>query len=303
MLYVSILIIQLFYNEKREYILTCFDKILLNDWHVVTSLEVLSLKVRIKTILFEHPILISLNTKGKPIVSNAVDGKKMPSKVKYGFVWACCGNPNRDIISISEAQEEDRLIVTGGSFGVNVSGLRVVENFLDMGHFPFVHNGWLGEEPHTEVQPYQVNVTEADEVHATECLFYQPVASPTAEGGIIADYEYKVLRPYTVCLYKSNPTQPKRMDYIALFIQPVSPEKCIAHTYLCYIKDGMTIQTLRWFMQLIFSQDKPILENQLPKRLPLNPRSETPIQADKVAISYRRWLQNHQVTYGAIPAI
>ncbi len=55
-------------------------------------------------------------------------------------------------------------------------------------------------------------------------------------------------------------------------------------------------------MQLIFSQDKPILENQLPKRLPLDPRAETPIRADKVAIAYRRWLQDHQVTYGAIPA-
>jgi phenylpropionate dioxygenase-like ring-hydroxylating dioxygenase large terminal subunit len=64
----------------------------------------------------------------------------------------------------------------------------------------------------------------------------------------------------------------------------------------------MTTETLRWFMQLIFSQDKPILENQLPKRLPLDPRAETPIRADKVAIAYRRWLQDHQVTYGAIPA-
>ena len=32
-------------------------------------------------------------------------------------------------------------------------------------------------------------------------------------------------------------------------------------------------------MQLIFSQDKPILENQLPKRLPLDPRAEIPAAA------------------------
>jgi|TARA_B110000263_G_C15293154_1_gene504309 phenylpropionate dioxygenase-like ring-hydroxylating dioxygenase large terminal subunit len=282
--------------------MACFDKLLLDDWHVVASLEILSQEIPFKTILFEQSILVSLSAYGKPIVNSTLDGREMLSKIQYGFVWTCCGTPKRDIVSISETLEEDRIIVSGGSFGVHVSGLRVVENFLDMGHFPFIHNGWLGEEPHTEVQPYKVHITEADEVYATECVFYQPVASPTAEGGMMADYEYKVLRPYIVCLYKSNPIHPKRMDYIALFIQPVSPERCIAHTYLCYIKDGMTTETLRWFMQLIFSQDKPILENQLPKRLPLDPRAETPIRADKVAIAYRRWLQDHQVTYGAIPA-
>jgi phenylpropionate dioxygenase-like ring-hydroxylating dioxygenase large terminal subunit len=54
-------------------------------------------------------------------------------------------------------------------------------------------------------------------------------------------------------------------------------------------------------MQLIFAQDKPILENQLPKRLPLDPRAETPIRADAVSVVYRRWLRDHSVTYGAIP--
>ena len=52
--------------------------------------------------------------------------------------------------------EDDRYVLTGGSIAVRVSGLRAVENFLDMGHFPFVHTGWLGDEPHTEVPPYKV---------------------------------------------------------------------------------------------------------------------------------------------------
>ncbi|CDX36185.1 hypothetical protein MPLSOD_270005 [Mesorhizobium sp. SOD10] len=53
---------------------------------------------------------------------------------------------------------------------------------------------------------------------------------------------------------------------------------------------------------MIFAQDKPILENQIPKRLPLDPRAETPIRADAVSVSYRRWLRDRAVTYGAIPA-
>ena len=59
---------------------------------------------------------------------------------------------------------------------------------------------------------------------------------------------------------------------------------------------------IRKFQQTIFGQDKPILENQYPKLLPLDPRAETPIRADKVAIAYRRWLSDLGVTYGVIPA-
>ena len=89
-----------------------------------------------------------------------------------------------------------------------------------------------------------------------------------------------MIRPYTVALYKSNPVQKDRLDVITLFVQPVDEENCVAHPFLCYLKDGIDAATVRWFMQLIFAQDKPILENQVPKRLPLDPRAETPIRAD-----------------------
>ena len=56
------------------------------------------------------------------------------------------------------------------------------------------------------------------------------------------------------------------------------------------------------FQQTIFGQDKPILENQVPKRLPLDPRAEMPVRADKSSITYRRWLAAKGVTYGTIPA-
>ena len=34
-----------------------------------------------------------------------------------------------------------------------------MENFLDMAHFPYVHSGYLGIEPHTEVRDYDVDIT------------------------------------------------------------------------------------------------------------------------------------------------
>jgi phenylpropionate dioxygenase-like ring-hydroxylating dioxygenase large terminal subunit len=272
-----------------------------NDWHVVCPMEVLASGQVRETALMGQAIYVRRLSDNQATVTESETGRELPVQIKYNFIWACLGTPERDIVHIPEAFEDDRIIVAGGSFGVKASGLRVVENFLDMGHFPFVHTGWLGEEPHTEVAPYEANVTDDDEILATECYFYQPTASPTAEGGIMVEYVYRVYRPYMVALYKTNPTFDGRKDYIVLFIQPVGPEECVAHTYLCYLDDGMGPDKLRWFMQLIFAQDKPILENQLPHKLPLSPRAETPIRADKVAILYRRWLHDHNISYGAIP--
>jgi phenylpropionate dioxygenase-like ring-hydroxylating dioxygenase large terminal subunit len=58
---------------------------------------------------------------------------------------------------------------------------------------------------------------------------------------------------------------------------------------------------IKAFQQKIFAQDKPILENQIPKRLPLDPRAEMPVRADKASIAYRRWLAERGYTYGTVP--
>ncbi|MBZ9855969.1 aromatic ring-hydroxylating dioxygenase subunit alpha [Mesorhizobium sp. CA13] len=279
----------------------CVDRELLNDWHIVADQESLSQDTPFATCLLGVDLSVH-KCSNKIEVVRSDTGATLKSAQRYGFIWTCLDKPSRDIIYIPEANEADRHLVSGGSIAVKVSGLRAVENFLDMGHFPFIHTGWLGEEPHTEVAPYKVEITAQDEVLATECKFYQPVASPTAKQGFVVDYIYKVIRPYTVALYKSNPIQKDRLDVITLFVQPVDEENCIAHPYLCYLKEGMEAATVRSFMQLIFAQDKPILENQVPKRLPLDPRAETPIRADAVSVSYRRWLRDRAVTYGAIPA-
>lgn len=260
----------------------CCDRVLLNDWHVVTDASVLPANASFPTCLLG--VDISIDTRDGAIQIIRTDtGARVNGTQRYGFVWACLGDPEQDIVDVPEANEADRHLVSGGSIAVKVSGLRAVENFLDMGHFPFIHTGWLGEEPHTELVPYKVEITDEDEILATECKFYQPIASPTAREGMIVDYIYKVIRPYTVALYKSNPLQKDRLDVITLFVQPVDEENCVAHPYLCYLKYGMDAATVRSFMQLIFAQDKPILENQVPKRLPLDPRAETPIRADEVS--------------------
>jgi phenylpropionate dioxygenase-like ring-hydroxylating dioxygenase large terminal subunit len=278
------------------------EPLLWNDWHVVGDAEQVALAGRHATTLLGTRIVIYRDAATDEIRAVTQAGQLVAARLKYGLVWVCLGTPARDIVSFSECDDSDRLIVTGGPVAVAVSGLRAVENFLDMGHFAFVHTGYLGEEPFTEIKSYKVDRLADGGIIATGCKVYQPLASPVATEGFDVDYTYAVLRPFTVLLYKANPVHPLRQDLIVLFVQPVSEESCIAHLLMVYLRDGVDPPGLRQFGQLIFCQDKPILENQVPKRLPLGPGTEFPVRADASSAAYRRWLQESGITYGAIAA-
>lgn len=273
------------------------------DWHPVAALAELPSGVLSRTRLLGRDVQFELTHDGVASASWS-DGevqRPMSAMPKYGALWLSFAEKPLPIFEVPEFAESDRRVVSAGSTRVNVSGLRAIENFLDMAHFPFVHTDILGAEPLTEVEPYNVRLDEAtNEIFATECRFAQPKASATALEPIETQYIYRVTRPYTAILYKTCPPDPKRWDVLCLFVQPVDEEWCIAHTIMCYIDDVNTDEQLRKFQQTIFGQDLMILLNQVPRRLPITASRENPVRADVLATAYRRWLRESDLQFGAI---
>ncbi|MEO1989022.1 MAG: aromatic ring-hydroxylating dioxygenase subunit alpha [Martelella sp.] len=230
----------------------------------------------------------------------AADGRALPVRLRYGHVWTSLGTPDHELFDIPEAADPERRLVEVGIVRVQCSPLRAVENFLDIAHFPFVHTDILGAEPHTEVFNYKVEIREEeDEVWATQVKFYQPQAAKSASGGIDTDYMYRVPAPTCSVLYKSCPPRPGEWDVIALFVQPLTEEVCEVWPWMALFDDTSSMTDLIQFQQMIFLQDRSILENQIPARLPLDPGKEIPTRADMTSIAYRRWLKRHNYTYGA----
>lgn len=227
-------------------------------------------------------------------------GKALPTIERFGHLWTCPGTPPGDLFTIPEADTAGRQLVDVGSVRVKCSPLRAVENFLDIAHFPFVHTDILGAEPHTEVARYDVDIREdANEVWATKVKFFQPQAAKSAEGGITTEYMYRVASPTCAVLYKTCPPRPGEWDVITLFVQPLNEEWCEVWPWMALYDDDSTMAEMVSFQQLIFMQDRSILENQIPTKLPLDPGMEVPTQADLTSIAYRRWLKKIGYTYGA----
>jgi phenylpropionate dioxygenase-like ring-hydroxylating dioxygenase large terminal subunit len=116
------------------------------------------------------------------------------------------------------------------------------------------------------------------------------------------DFNYYVPRPDVIYLRKTNPVHQDKRDVVALFVQMTSEEHCVAHMLCAYLPDGLEVRGMREFGQIIFAQDKTILENEIPKRLPLRETSEISARADAASVAYRRWLSASGIRYGVIPA-
>jgi phenylpropionate dioxygenase-like ring-hydroxylating dioxygenase large terminal subunit len=270
------------------------------DWYAVAIADKLGGDDVVETTLLETKLRISRNGNGEVVVRTD-DNRSCASQVRYGHVWACLDDPAADLFDIPEADQAGRTLVDCGSVRVRCSPLRAVENFLDIAHFPYVHTDILGAEPHTEVERYKVKIREeTDEVWATDVRFYQPQAAKSAAGGITTEYMYRVPAPTTAILYKTCPPKPGEWDVIALFVQPLSEDLCDAFAWMALFDDETPITDLIHFQQMIFLQDRTILENQIPKRLPLDPKMEIPTRADLTSVAYRRWLRQRGHTYGAL---
>ena len=231
----------------------------------------------------------------------------------YGLLWVCL-QPDDNAAAPADAipaipafaaELDGRLRkVNCGPYLVATSAPRIVENFLDMAHFGFVHEHWLGSREHTAIADYTVVATPTG-LLATGCKAWQPRSSVHAEGGADVEYTYEVNAPYTAILTKipdaSSVALQDFRESIALFICPLTPETSQVWFRLAMNDFDSPDAKLQAFQHTIFTQDQPVLESQRPRCLPIGdnaPVRELHSAADRSATAYRRYLRERGITFG-----
>ena len=277
------------------------DPVALDDWYPVADAAPADAYT---TRLLGHPLRVAYGGQRARITALGADGsaqRELPVTERFGLVWTTLGTPAKDVYDFPEAHEPDRRYVRCGWVTLRTSAPRIVENFLDMAHFPYVHPGVLGAEPETEVPGYTAEIRrDVDEVWATGCTFFQPRVAATESGGAYAELTYRVPSPFQVMLYRVCPTAPGRLDAIALAVHPLDEHRCRAQPVEYLVDDHSADNDLLSFEQAIFLQDRFILENQRPLSLPLRPGAEIPVRADAASMAYRRWLSEKDLRFGVI---
>ncbi|MPS94500.1 aromatic ring-hydroxylating dioxygenase subunit alpha [Comamonas sp.] len=218
----------------------------------------------------------------------------------YGLIWVRL-EPSDSQLPVFAADTDPHLRkVNCGPYDVAASAPRIIENFLDMSHFGFVHEGWLGSRDATAIAAYKVEATSTG-VLATGCKAVQPQSNLHSTQSAEVEYTYEVTAAYTAVLTKIPEEGTSRQGWreqIGLFICPVTPETSRVWFRLAVADFESTDEQLRTFQHTIFVQDQPVLESQLPKALPLDPRAEMHSAADRMSSAYRRFLKAQAIGFG-----
>lgn len=213
------------------------------------------------------------------------------SEARYGILFAClAGDPVWPLPDWPGIRDDSltKLFVPPGTWRAAAS--RHVENFNDIAHFPWVHQGTFGAAEPAPVPRYNVHQT----------AYGLAFDMPYLEGGNRfpdnvpgenrqVTYHYEMTFPFSTLII----IRPEGSDYIQYFADTVCPVS--AHeTRIFQVVTDTSGKPDRDFLiaesLLINDQDKPMVEGQHPEDLPLDLTEEIHIPADRFSVEYRRAL-------------
>ncbi len=212
--------------------------------------------------------------------------------IAYDMVWVCLGEPEHDIPQFEEWYDGGYRKILCGAYEFQAAGPRMVENFLDVAHFPFVHENILGTQERPEIPEYEV-ITDEKGITATDIRIFQPNPDGTHIPNWVT-YTYKVYRPLVAYFRK----EAEEKFAILLMVTPIEEVKSLMWMWMVMTHGDGTDETLRAFQDEIAYQDLPIVQSQRPELLPLDLQAELHLRSDRTAIAYRRWLNDLGLTFG-----
>ena len=215
----------------------------------------------------------------------------------YGLIWVALMSPEKDIPPHAEADAPDlfRTLICG-PYTLEAEPPRIIENFLDVSHLMWVHEGLLGDSGHAEIPEHRV-YERSGTLISDAIDIYQP--DPDGRGrGVTNRYVYEVLAPTTARFRKSDPNSDNVLAMM-LHATPLGEGKSLVWALLSRNYDlDVSDEVFIDFQNTLMEQDRRIVESQRPERLPLDLQAELHLRSDRLAIAYRRYLSDEGVRLG-----
>lgn len=224
-----------------------------------------------------------------------------PVVERYGLVWTCL-RPAEDTVedpaatapipAMAHWDDDGFQQITCPSIDIAAFAGRQVEGFLDVAHFGFVHLDSFGDPDNTFVPDYLPVRHDRG-----FCVDYWSTVSNYPHGTKQAPPDFQWLRhfdvhlPFTATLVVHFP-EGGRLS-IMNAASPVSARSTRMFAPIARNFDtDQPVQAVYDFNRTVFEEDRAIVEVQKPENLPLDPRLEVHIPADRSSIAYRRGLRD-----------
>lgn len=216
-----------------------------------------------------------------------------PTIERYGLIWTCLAPDPEHPHTLPvwpELEDKTFRMMHDSPPEWDVTPGRLLENFIDVGHFAWIHTGTFGDRECPEVTPYEV-------VHTPQGLHveYPYLASNPVASGLVGDAEnptilrwmiYDLHLPLACRLTIQYPDNQRHCIFNAP--TPISKKKTRIFFFIARNFDHHipARQLLDW-ENSILAEDRPIVENQRPEELPLDLTEEFHIRSDRFATAFR----------------
>jgi phenylpropionate dioxygenase-like ring-hydroxylating dioxygenase large terminal subunit len=211
-----------------------------------------------------------------------------PAEERYGLVWTVLDEPAAPIPAWPGVDWDDPEFsgFVAGTYSWAASAARATENFFDVTHLPWLHEGILGSRDQTVVD--RANVTSPTATEQGFVYSYDFVEPDNEFGGGPAHIEYYVDFPYTAHMKRHKPNG--LVSVGTQISSPVDDNHC--RLYFLYVNnrpDEVSREALVRYTDVVLEQDKRIVESQRPEDIPSELREEMHLRIpDEASVAYRR---------------
>ena len=207
---------------------------------------------------------------------------------RYGLIWANLnGQPTRPLPEWPSLEDDSFQIVNMESEVWNASAGRHAENFNDVAHLSFIHAGTFGNPNDPLIERYKVDKTN---VGINRRFNYNQIDRIDfgSDSNVVTPmvYNYKYTYPFSSELAICSPDGRDMAIYDSICPETPTTSRIFISMARNYDKDT-PIEELVEFQAAVNEEDRWVIESQLPKLLPLSPKSEKHIAADAWSLEFR----------------
>ncbi len=207
-------------------------------------------------------------------------------QVAYGLVWVRVdGRAGTKVPDCPAYGDQTYRVLQGAPYTWPTSAARRVENFVDLAHFAWVHDGSLGsrDEP---VPPVPVVQRRGGELRFS----FEPPGIDVVDTAMFGSSRYRMAMPLTVDIDFTLAGGARRRLWMTA--SPVDAGSCRTFWMLARDDDLDPARDADHlaFQAQVLAEDEPVVCAQDPPELPLEVGVEVSIRTDRVSIEYRRWL-------------
>jgi phenylpropionate dioxygenase-like ring-hydroxylating dioxygenase large terminal subunit len=210
----------------------------------------------------------------------------------YEVVWVALSDPVADVPRFpnEEWTDPDWRGILSVQQTWSASAGRVLENFCDWAHLPWVHENLLGTRDRAEVRPY--DIWESNTQMGFTIEQDEPLGPDDLYSTQLTRNTFVVTLPFTVHLNRSEPDK-GHQTIISMSVAPITPKSSTLYAWVTrnHALEPEHDELFRQFDLTILEQDRVIVESQRPEEIPLDLKDELHLKVpDAFSLVYRRLL-------------